>query len=90
MSERSTYLRQQVDKCRHAKNLNDVETQVGLRKLADEYVAQATVIEATEKGACVPPARLCIVPFEGRPRGMKASPDGSHLRMYFSRSFASL
>jgi hypothetical protein len=57
MSERSIYLREQAAKCEwHAKNLSDVQTQVGLRKLADEYVEQATEIETAEKDAA--PSRL--------------------------------
>jgi hypothetical protein len=46
MSERSTYLRDQAAKClRHADALSDARTQVELRKLADEYVERAAVLE---------------------------------------------
>jgi hypothetical protein len=46
MSERSLYLRNQAAKCEwHAKNMSDPETQVRLRKLAAEYVAEADHIE---------------------------------------------
>jgi hypothetical protein len=49
MSERSLYLRDQAAKCEwHAKNMSDPETQVRLRKLAAEYVAQADDIESRE------------------------------------------
>jgi hypothetical protein len=49
MSERSIYLRDQADKCRrHASDLSDAYTQTELRKLADEYIARAVVIESTE------------------------------------------
>jgi hypothetical protein len=49
MSERSIYLRDQAAKCRaHANSMTDAETQAALRKLADKYVAQAAVIEASE------------------------------------------
>jgi hypothetical protein len=50
MSERSTYLRDQADKCqRHAAAMTDVQTQEELRKLAAEYVARAAEIESKEK-----------------------------------------
>jgi len=50
MSERSTYLRDQADKCRwHANRIGDAETQVELRKLAAEYVVRADEIESKEK-----------------------------------------
>jgi hypothetical protein len=46
MCERSTYLRDQADKCRrHAVALSDVRTQVQLRKLADEYAERAAELE---------------------------------------------
>jgi hypothetical protein len=46
MCERSTYLRDQAAKClRHADALSDARTQVELRKLADEYVERAAVLE---------------------------------------------
>jgi hypothetical protein len=46
MSERSTYLRDQADKCRrHADLLGDERTQIELRKLADEYVERAAALE---------------------------------------------
>jgi hypothetical protein len=49
MSERSIYLRDQADKYRwHADHMSDPETQVQLRKLAAEYVAQAAEIETSE------------------------------------------
>jgi hypothetical protein len=52
MSPRSIYLRDQADKCRwHADNIGDSETQVRLRKLAAEYVAQAGDIESKESSA---------------------------------------
>ena len=51
MSARSIYLRDQAARCEwHAKNLSDPETQVRLRKLAAEYVAQANDIESNESG----------------------------------------
>jgi hypothetical protein len=61
MSERSTYLREQASKCRlHARNLSDAVTQIELRKLADEYVEEATAIEAKENGAGPPPPTLWL------------------------------
>jgi hypothetical protein len=49
MSERSIYLRDQAAKCRwHSDNLTDLATQAALRKLAAEYVEQASAIEASE------------------------------------------
>ena len=61
MSPRSIYLRDQAAKCRwHAKNISDAETQVGLRKLADEYVEEATEIETNEKGAGALPPTLWL------------------------------
>jgi hypothetical protein len=49
MSERSIYLRDQAEKCRwHANNIGNAETQVELRKLADEYIVQAVDIESKE------------------------------------------
>jgi hypothetical protein len=49
MSERSIYLRDQADKCRwHASHIGDPQTQVELRKLADEYVVRAAEIEGPE------------------------------------------
>ena len=50
MSPRSTYLRVQADKCRShtlSMSMGDVVTQAALRKLADEYIAQAEEIEKT-------------------------------------------
>jgi hypothetical protein len=52
MSERSTYLRDQADKCRrHATAVSDPYTQAELRKLAIEYTERAAEIETKEKGA---------------------------------------
>jgi hypothetical protein len=49
MSERSIYLRDQAAKCRrHANALSDNQTQVELRKLADEYIIRAEAIESKE------------------------------------------
>jgi hypothetical protein len=49
MSPRSIYLRDQAAKCEwHAKNIRDDETEVALRILAAEYVAQAGDIESKE------------------------------------------
>jgi hypothetical protein len=49
MSERSIYLRDQAAKCEwHARHLSDSETQVKLRKLANEYTEEATAIESKE------------------------------------------
>ena len=51
MSPRSIYLRDQAAKCEwHAQNIGDSETQVRLRKLAAEYVAQADEMESKESG----------------------------------------
>jgi hypothetical protein len=51
MSSRSVYLRDQAEKCGwHAQNMGDTETQVALRKLAAEYVAEAEDIESKESG----------------------------------------
>jgi hypothetical protein len=48
-SERSISLRDQAAKCRwHADAISDVQTQVALRKLADEYIVQAEEIESKE------------------------------------------
>jgi hypothetical protein len=50
MSERSTYLRDQADKCRqHADTLRDVRTRAELYKLAAVYIARAVVIEDKEQ-----------------------------------------
>jgi hypothetical protein len=54
MSPRSIYLREQAAKCRaHADSmsLGDAVTQVALRRLADDYIAQAEQIESEEKTA---------------------------------------
>lgn len=49
MSDRSVYLRDQAEKCRsHARAISDAQTQGELRKLADEYIARAVVIESKE------------------------------------------
>ena len=51
VSPRSIRLRFQADKCRsHARSmsLGDAVTQVTLRKMADEYTAQAEEIESKE------------------------------------------
>ena len=51
MSPRSIRLRFQADKCRsHARSMSmsNVVTQTALRKLADEYTAQAEEIESKE------------------------------------------
>ena len=51
MFPRSLYLRDQAAKCEwHAKNISDDETQVALRKLAAQYVAEADNIESEESG----------------------------------------
>jgi hypothetical protein len=50
MSSRSIYLRDQAGRCEwHAQNIGDDETQVRLRKLAAEYIAQAEDIESKER-----------------------------------------
>jgi hypothetical protein len=49
MSSRSIYLRDQAAKCEwQAKNIRDDETQVALRKLAAQYLAEAEDIESKE------------------------------------------
>jgi hypothetical protein len=49
MSERSVYLRDQAEKCiRHAAAITDALTQAALRRLAAEYVVEATDIETKE------------------------------------------
>jgi hypothetical protein len=56
MSPRSIYLRVQTDKCRsHALSMSmgDVVTQAALRKLFDEYTAQAEEIESKENNAAI-------------------------------------
>ena len=51
MSSRSVYLRDQAAKCEwHATNIRDDQTQIALRKLAAEYVAEAEDIEIKESG----------------------------------------
>ena len=51
MSSCSVYLRDQAAKCEwHATNIRDDQTQVALRKLAAEYVAEAEDIESKESG----------------------------------------
>jgi len=51
MSSRSIYLRDQAAKCEwQAKNIRDDETQVALRKLAVQYLAEAEDIESKEPG----------------------------------------
>jgi hypothetical protein len=51
MSPRSIYLRDQAAKCAwHAKNIRDDETEVALRKLAAQYLAEAEDIE--NKDSC--------------------------------------
>ena len=48
MSERSTYLRDQAEKCRwHADRMTDAETREQLRKLAIEYIERAARVENT-------------------------------------------
>jgi hypothetical protein len=50
MSPRAAYLRDQAAKCRwHADKIGDAETQAELRKLAAEYVAQASEIERSDE-----------------------------------------
>jgi hypothetical protein len=69
MSERSIYLRDQAAKCRaHANSMTDAETQTALRKLADKYVTQAVVIEASEPEL--------IDELEGKLRSEKEAPRG--------------
>jgi len=52
MSPRSIYLRDQAKKCEwHANNMGDSETQMRLRKLAAEYVAEADDIESKESAS---------------------------------------
>jgi hypothetical protein len=52
MSERSTYLRDQADKCLwHARQMSDLETQAELRALAAEYIERAAEIEGAEISA---------------------------------------
>ena len=61
MSQRSIYLRDQATKCRwRAKNIENAETQVELRKLADEYIQEAVEIETNEKGAGPLPPTLWL------------------------------
>jgi hypothetical protein len=49
MSSRSVYLRDQAAKCEwHATNIRDDQTQVALRKLAAQYLAEAEDIESKE------------------------------------------
>jgi hypothetical protein len=49
MSPRSTYLRDQAEKCRwHADRLADVETKERLQTLAAEYLMRAAAIESEE------------------------------------------
>jgi hypothetical protein len=51
MSSRSVYLRDQAEKCEwHAQNMGDTETQIALRKLAAQYLAEAKDIESKESG----------------------------------------
>jgi hypothetical protein len=51
MSSRSVYLRDQAAKCEwHATNIRDDQTQVALRKLAAQYLAEAEDIESKESG----------------------------------------
>jgi hypothetical protein len=52
MSARSIYLRDQAAKCEwHAMHISDGETQVSLRKLAAQYIEEATTIETKEQQA---------------------------------------
>jgi hypothetical protein len=52
MSERSTYLRDQADKCRrHAAAMSDPYTRAELQKLAAEYIVRAAEIESKEEKA---------------------------------------
>jgi hypothetical protein len=56
MSPRSIYLRVQADKCRspaRSMSMGDVVMQTALRKLADEYTAQAEEIESKENRAAI-------------------------------------
>jgi hypothetical protein len=51
MCERSTYLRDQADKCRrHAAALSDATTQQQLLILAAEYIMRAAALESEERG----------------------------------------
>jgi hypothetical protein len=64
MSQRSIYLRDQAAKCEwHASNMGDCETQVRLRKLAAEYVAQASDIESNPQAENS--LGLCRIRFDG-------------------------
>ena len=71
MSERSIHLRDQAAKCRwHANAISDCETQVALRKLADEYVERAADIEGEEQ------ERLRIIRIEASPPTRRESGSG--------------
>jgi hypothetical protein len=49
MCERSTYLRDQADKCRrHAAAMSDARTQQQLLILAAEYIERAAALESEE------------------------------------------
>jgi hypothetical protein len=49
MSERSTYLRDQADKCRqHAAAMSDAQTQQQLLILAAEYIERAVALESED------------------------------------------
>jgi hypothetical protein len=53
MSPRSIYLRVQADKCRSPARSMSMVMQTALRKLADEYTAQAEEIESKEDRAAI-------------------------------------
>ena len=69
MSERSIYLRDQAAKCRwHTENISDSETQERLRKLASEYIVEATAIEAREGNTkSLPPSLWNGLPSDAEP-----------------------
>ena len=58
MSERSSYLRDQADKCRHhASQMTAVETRDQLLGLAAEYIMRAVQIENEERSEAASPTR---------------------------------
>jgi hypothetical protein len=61
MSKRSSYLRDQAQKCmHHAQALSDAYTQGELRNLASQYIVEAAEIEAREKDAGAHPPTLWL------------------------------
>jgi hypothetical protein len=80
-SPRSVYLQVQADKCRsHARSMSvgDVVMQTALRKLADEYTAQAEDIESKENQGCHRRRHACLARPSWVPSNLAGAVPSSH------------